>query len=61
MKPGSRNADEKRTYEPPRLATISLRPEEAVLGHCKTMSAAGGPGSPIGAACFPFCNSSLGS
>jgi hypothetical protein len=27
----------KKTYEPPQLTTISLRPEEAVLGHCKIM------------------------
>jgi hypothetical protein len=26
----------KKAYEPPRLATINLRPEEAVLGACKT-------------------------
>jgi hypothetical protein len=35
-------ADGKQRYEPPRLTTISLRPEEAVLGHCKT-SGTGGP------------------
>jgi len=28
--------DGKKTYEPPQLKAISLRPEEAVLGHCKT-------------------------
>jgi hypothetical protein len=26
----------KKPYDPPQLKTISLRPEEAVLGHCKT-------------------------
>lgn len=31
----------KNPYEPPRLTVISLRPEEAVLGHCKV---AGGSG-----------------
>lgn len=30
-----RGTDKKR-YEPPKLVTISLRPEEAVLGHCKS-------------------------
>ena len=30
------HADEKKTYEPPVLTTISLRPEEAILGHCKS-------------------------
>ncbi len=29
-------AEGKMSYEAPRLTTISLRPEEAVLGHCKT-------------------------
>lgn len=38
--------DPKRTkcekpYEPPRLMTISLRPEEAVLGACKSLSGGG--------------------
>ncbi|MGD0989075.1 MAG: hypothetical protein ABR874_14780 [Candidatus Sulfotelmatobacter sp.] len=30
------------SYEPPRLTTISLRPEEAVLGHCKIVGGASG-------------------
>ncbi len=38
---------EKKTYEPPRVTVISLRPEEAVLGHCKSMSSAG----PVGGTC----------
>ena len=33
--------DGKKAYEPPRMATISLRPEEAVLSHCKTMNSGG--------------------
>ena len=33
--------DRKQPYQPPRLVAISLRPEEAVLGHCKI---AGGTG-----------------
>jgi hypothetical protein len=36
-----KQAESKKKYEPPRLATISLRPEEAVLGHCKTASTSG--------------------
>ena len=47
-------ADAKRPYQPPQLTTISLRPEEAVLGNCKIAGAAG-PGSlgcqPLGLAC----------
>jgi hypothetical protein len=34
-------ADSKKPYEPPQLTTISLRPEEAVLGHCKISGTAG--------------------
>ena len=33
--------DDRKPYEPPRLVTISLRPEEAVLGHCKISGVAG--------------------
>jgi len=34
--------DGRKPYEPPQLVTINLRPEEAVLGHCKNASG-GGP------------------
>lgn len=37
-----KQAESKKTYEPPRLATISLRPEEAVLGACKVFGHSGG-------------------
>lgn len=37
----------KKPYESPRITVISLRPEEAVLGHCKSSTAAG----PVGAGC----------
>jgi len=43
-------AEGKKQYEPPRLTKISLRPEEAVLGHCKI---AGGAG-PVSASCQPI-------
>jgi hypothetical protein len=49
-------ADGKRPYQPPQLTTISLRPEEAVLGNCKIA----GTGGPVGANCQPMgvaCNS----
>lgn len=36
--------DVKRTYQPPQVVVISLRPEEAVLGHCK-ISTVGGSAS----------------
>lgn len=31
----------KEAYEPPQLTRISLRPEEAVLGHCKISGGTG--------------------
>jgi hypothetical protein len=34
---------DKKIYEAPKVTVISLRPEEAVLGHCKTNNV-GGPG-----------------
>jgi hypothetical protein len=37
--------DSKKKYDPPQLTTISLRPEEAVLGHCKTATGGGMNGS----------------
>jgi hypothetical protein len=38
----------KKPYDVPRLTAISLRPEEAVLGHCKSPTA----GSGVGGTCF---------
>ncbi len=38
---------QKKKYEAPKITTISLRPEEAVLGHCKSSSASG----PVAAGC----------
>lgn len=46
----SKKTDVKKQYEPPRLATISLRPEEAVLGHCK-VAGGGGPAGVCGLLC----------
>ncbi len=40
----NRNSDQsasKKPYEQPRLAAISLRPEEAVLGACKVLGQSG--------------------
>jgi hypothetical protein len=39
----------KKQYAAPTLTTISLRPEEAVLGHCKTPS-----GGTMGSVCNNF-------
>jgi hypothetical protein len=49
MKPDSSRTHGKKPYEPPQVTTISLRPEEAVLGHCKVS----GSGGPIGS-CMPL-------
>lgn len=56
MNQDMRNADPKKPYEPPKVTTISLRPEEAVLGHCKT-SGGNFPGLP----CAALVCSSFGS
>ena len=37
----------KKNYEPPKVTMISLRPEEAVLGHCKSASISGPSGSDL--------------
>jgi hypothetical protein len=39
-------------YEKPMVLRVSLRPEEAVLGHCKITSS-GGPASGAGSCTFP--------
>lgn len=33
--------DSKKAYEAPKVICVSLRPEEAVLGHCKVTGAMG--------------------
>lgn len=42
----------RKAYEPPRVTVISLCPEEAVLGHCKSFTAAG----PVGSTCHTTGN-----
>lgn len=37
-----------KAYESPKLVRVSLRPEEAVLGHCKVSGASGPSPSPLG-------------
>ena len=49
---------ERKPYEPPKLIRVSLRPEEAVLGHCKITGHAG----PVSGSCMsPTACHSLGS
>ena len=50
MSHGLNQADTKKPYEPPRLTMISLRAEEAVLGHCK-ISGGTGPGGGLAGPC----------
>jgi hypothetical protein len=47
----------RKKYEPPRLVTINLRPEEAVLGHCKIA----GSGGPIASTCAALNCMTIGS
>lgn len=44
--PKIKNVD-KVAYQPPQVVRVSLRPEEAVLGHCKVTGSAG----PASASC----------
>jgi hypothetical protein len=39
--------ENKAVYQPPQVVRVSLRPEEAVLGHCKVSGSAG----PASASC----------
>ncbi|MGC2170226.1 MAG: hypothetical protein WA555_14020 [Candidatus Sulfotelmatobacter sp.] len=48
---------EKKPYERPQLVVISLRPEEAVLGHCKIT----GSGGPISTSCAALNCMTIGS
>jgi hypothetical protein len=41
MKKEPEAGENKKSYEPPACKTISLRPEEAVLGNCKSMFVSG--------------------
>mgnify|MGYP005844456029 FL=1 len=48
----------KKPYTRPEMKQVQLRPEEAVLGNCKTSGSTGPSGSNCG---FPVCCSSCGS
>jgi hypothetical protein len=41
MNQSAKETDGKGLYAPPQLKTISLRPEEAVLGACKSLNSGG--------------------
>ncbi len=57
MKQRDNNPVAKKLYEPPKIVTINLRPEEAVLGNCK-ISGSSGPGN---ASCVILHCSTIGS
>lgn len=42
MKNDSTQSEPRKVYSPPQLKTISLRPDEAVLGACKVFGQGGG-------------------
>jgi hypothetical protein len=48
---------EKLPYTPPEVVRVSLRPEEAVLGHCKTSTSTG----PAAATCKTYFCRTFGS
>jgi len=48
MNQGEDQRESGNRYEPPRLVKISLRPEEAVLGHCKISGGSGPAGGGAG-------------
>ena len=47
MSETSAQFENKKKYEPPSVTAISLRPEEAVLGHCKILGQSGGNTSSV--------------
>jgi hypothetical protein len=47
MKKEPKSPHDEKPYEAPKVVRISLRPEEAVLGNCKTSSSAG----PVAGSC----------
>jgi hypothetical protein len=55
--PLEKSGSGKKAYEPPRVTRVSLRPEEAVLGHCKFVGIAG----PASGSCSSLSCKSLGS
>lgn len=52
VKEEHKNVQQKKPYAAPQVVTISLRPEEAVLGGCKSSGARGTSGT--------SCNGNLG-
>jgi hypothetical protein len=57
MQAETMQGQKKKKYEPPHLVTINLRPDEAVLGHCKIATSAG----PVTSTCVALNCMTLGS
>jgi hypothetical protein len=57
MQAGTMEGQSKKKYEAPQLVTINLRPEEAVLGHCKISGSAG----PVTSTCVALSCMTVGS
>jgi hypothetical protein len=57
MQAGGVESSSRKKYEPPQLVTINLRPEEAVLGHCKISASAG----PVTSTCVALSCMTVGS
>lgn len=51
MNRGDSPNDSRKPYEPPMLIVVSLRPEEAVLGHCKISGGSGPAQTSISGPC----------
>lgn len=56
-KTAEQQPQKKSTYEAPKVVAVSLRPDEAVLGHCKIAGSAG----PASGSCKALSCRSLGS
>lgn len=52
-----KKAESAKPYEAPKIIRVSLRPEEAVLGHCKITGSAG----PVSGSCTSLTCSTFGS
>ena len=52
---------EKKLYESPKIISISLRPEEAVLGNCKISGSHSGPSGGINTCSVPTACFTIGS
>ena len=57
MNEPNREPESKKSYEPPKVMAINLRPEEAVLGNCKTS----GSGGPVSGTCAALHCMTIGS